>query len=163
MSRIKNNKGAILIEAILGITIATIIVTALVSALVSSLSNSTFSRSQTLATGYAQQQMEMLRSYKDFDFQDIYDSAPNGGANYHLNPSNPNSGLISGSQSFTDTGSGIRFQRVINLSRNHADCETGSVFAEVSVSWTDSKCSSGNCHRVALRSCFTNVDYVPLP
>lgn len=163
MTRIKKNKGAILIEAILGITIATVIVTALVSALVSSLSNSTFSRSQTLGTGYAQQQMEMLRSYKDFNYQDIYSRAPSGGASYYLNPNSPNSGLQSGSQNFTDAGSGIRFNRVINLSRNNADCRPDSIYAEVVVSWTDSKCSSGNCHRVALRSCFTNLDYVPLP
>ncbi len=160
----KKNKGAILIEAILGITIATIITTGLVTALVSSLSNSTFSRGQTIATGYAQESMELIRSLKDVDYGSLEDSV---GSCTEDNPckfdlSTGDGRLVSGVESIDDD-SNIEFDRSVVLSNVSDECQ-GSVYAKVTVAWQDSKCSgSAKCHKVNLRSCFSNLDYAPLP
>jgi hypothetical protein len=158
--KIRKEKGAILIEAILGITIATLITVGLVTALVSSLSNSTFSRSQTIATGYAQEDMELLRSYKDADYAYVEGRA-NGGS-YYFGTSGGNSVLISGSTDKSDP-SGVTFNRSIRMSQGNANCPN-TIYAEVSSAWNDSKCSgTTKCHKVTLRSCFSNLEYVPLP
>ena len=162
----KRNKGAILIEAILGITIATIITTGLVSALVSSLSNSTFSRGQTIATGYAQENMELIRSLKDVDYSSLEGSVgsctEDSPCRFDFNSGNGR--LISGSDDIDDDASKIIFERsIVILDGASHDCE-GSIFAQVTVAWQDSKCSgSAKCHEVNLRSCFSNLDYVELP
>jgi len=159
----KKNSGAILIEAILGITIATIITTGLVTALVSSLSNSTFSRGQTVATGYAQESIELMRSLKDVDYEYLQANVGTCGSNCYFDLNRDADPLVSGIEHINDDSSGIDFDRSITLSNANRNCDN-SIYAEVNVSWQDSKCTgNAKCHKVTLKSCFSNLDYVKLP
>lgn len=155
----RSEKGAILIEAILGLTIATIIITALVSVLVSSLSNATFSRNQTFATGYAQEAMELTRSMKDDNYLALEAKAVASGIWCFDDDLN----LIQGCTEPIEE-SGTMFDRQVILTRGGGGCDGNSIYVEAKVSWSDSKCTNSavKCHDVTLKSCFSNLDYVPL-
>lgn len=159
----KNNKGVILIEAILALGVIVIILTALVTALVSSLSTSTYSRDQSVATSYAQEGLEIARNDKDIDFNGFQaingtrclsteDSVMNGPSTSY---SSPNCARIDN-----------KFTRIVYVNGNGRDpvgnikCEPPeSVYVASALLWTDSRCTGGvNCRKVELSSCFANLN-----
>ena len=152
--KIFKKRGIILIEAILAMAVVVIIMTALITALVSAMNSTRFSEDQTIATGYAQEGMELVRNQKNADFGAFKDAI--SGNSYDLGPGN-------------DIDS--RFERVIyaNLSGIDRDgqqyCEQDndgldSIYVASIVSWNSSRCSSSaKCHEVVLESCITNVSY----
>jgi Tfp pilus assembly protein PilV len=159
-----NQKGAILIEAILALTVIVVLMTALVSALVSSLSNSNYSKAQTAATGYAQEGLDYMRNERDNNYTNI--STLNGtyclsSALAFSGPGSPCGANIDGKFSrslyVNNTGKDERSGASLPINK----CESSSVFVASSVSWTDSKCTSGLCHKVELSACFTNLESIP--
>lgn len=163
----RSERGAILIEAILGLTIATIIITALVTVLVSSLSNATFSRNQTIATGYAQEYMELTRSLKDDNFDTLQALADSGSPSdqFCFRPSGLSEGCVDSIDG--EDRDIIDFDRYLRIYVETTPVASrkcpNSIYVESVVAWEDSKCSGGaKCHDVTLKSCFSNLDYVPL-
>jgi type II secretory pathway pseudopilin PulG len=163
MKKIKkkvNKKGIILIEALLALTVIVIVMTALVTALVSALSNTTYSNEQTQATAYAQEGIEIARAQKNSDFAAF--QALNG-----TNCLGSGATSIPGSCSLIDG----KFDREIYINSNGEDldgnksCEqANSIYVSSIVSWSDSRCGSGDsCHKVDLSSCFSNLNYIEAP
>ena len=159
-----NQKGSILIEAIIALTVIVVLMTALVSALVASLSSSNFSKNQTIATGYAQDGLEKFRALRDQDY-DAFRNFPTGYYCLGLGvepPGTYNSNLCS-------VNIDSIFSRTIYINRNGWDdrsapgeqkCDDfSSVYVVSILRWTDSKCDGGAlCHRVELDGCFSNLD-----
>lgn len=170
-----NQKGAVLIEAILALGIISVVVMSLVTALVSSLSSSNFSKNQTLATGYAQEGIEIMRDIRDQDFSKL--SSYSGAYCLGVDDSIPQ-------DTASPTGKCINnidtFSRSIYVNNSGKDDRPGAspgskcknppddpagsvtpVFVASTVSWNDSKCSGNeNCHKVELNSCLTNLNNI---
>lgn len=165
-----NNKGVILIEAVLALGVIGVILTALVTALVSSVNSSNYTKDQSVATGYAQEGLEIARNDKDVDFSILQNGTYClGDGAYSIE------GLDSTSSPDADCSGNVesKYTRTIYISTSGNDnrtsgateCSTNpgspAVFVESKVSWTDSKCSGGAlCHNVALNSCFANLNRI---
>lgn len=161
----KNNKGVILIEAILALGVVVVILTALATALVSSLSSSSFSKDQSLATGFAQEALEIAKNDKDI----YYDSFRGLNGTFCVDELD----YTINSDQGDCTGNIGRFTRSIYINQSGEDARTNpvvkkcdssqvnyeSAFVASTVSWTDSKCEGNTlCHKVELNSCFADLN-----
>lgn len=71
----KYQSGQSLFEVVLSLAVITVIIVALIILAANSIKNANFSRTQTLATTYAQEANEWLRSERDKDFDAFSDNA----------------------------------------------------------------------------------------
>lgn len=161
----KYDSGQTLIEIVLALSVAVAVITGITFAVTSSLTNATFTKNQNLATTYAQQGMETVRAIRDRSWSAFF-SVP-GGPFFCLPENSTDLVNRSGLNCDGEGNVGI-FIREIRLNNNSPDCTAGfgNTKATVLVQWSDSKCTSpGNpfCHRVELVSCFTNINFAPIP
>lgn len=161
----KNKKGIILVEAIIAMTVIVMIMTAIVTALISSINSTTYSEEQTIATGYAQEGIEVARNQKNIDWDSI------------SNLSNGYYSLCQGSSLIQSSGSCVidgKYTRTIYVNQDGFDnrtspgsqiCLENSIFVASTVTWSDGRCTSSSvdCHKVDLNSCFTNLNYIEAP
>lgn len=156
MKKINRQKGQLLIEAIVAMTLVGIIITGLVIALTYSVNNTNISRDQSLATSYAQEGLDVARNIKDSDFNSF--SVLNG---FYYLPS----GSTSISSSNPSTLIDGKFLRQIYINQSGIDgrngvqvCTGGTAAFVVSiVTWTDNRCTTGaKCHNTELNTCFTD-------
>lgn len=161
----KNQRGEILIEALLGLVITMVIITGLIVALSSSVSNSTFSTNQSQATLIAREGLDLVKNIKEDDYLSISGKAT---GYYRLNAGL----LVSGGQEEV-TVNNLTFLRQIYLGSDGQDhrnppkpaCNNGesSIFVVSIVSWWDSKCGSDEtkkCHKIELGSCFADLSKI---
>lgn len=174
--KIGNNKGVILIEAILALTVIVVILTALVTALVSAVSSSNFSKDQSLAGGYAQEGLEIARNDKDISFGELKNMTI---GTYCLSGTELTLiGKFAENESDCSENIDEKFSRSVYVNGQGRDdrvspgqlkCRTNrtdqeSIFVASKVTWTDSRCSSGSqCHEVELNSCFINLNRIDAP
>lgn len=159
--------GQSLIEVLIALAASVAVVSAIAVTVITSLQNAEFTKNQNLATQYSREGMEIIRqiaknnwsnflTYTNRDYclnKDSTSLSPMTGLNCQLN---------------INTGNSV-FDRKITI------IQLGSVPASVyctnsaevlsSVSWTDSKCQTGNilCHEIKLRSCLADVNSVKGP
>ena len=168
MRKINVQKGQLLIEAILALAIVVIIVTGIVIALVYSINNSTLSKDQNIATGYAQEGLDIIRNMKDSDYNTF--SGLNG--TYCLpegitaiDPS------ADPSEEVTDCALiANRFKRQIYINPNGEDtrpdpttqvCNAGRFFVASIILWSEKRCENQDtCGKVELNSCFKDLNQV---
>ena len=147
-------KGQTLIEVLVALGIITVVVTALVSVVITSLSNTQYSKSQSQASQFAQEGMEVMRQWRDSDYAG-FRNTPSGiyclaAGSTVLNSNCPLAANV-----------GIIFLRQVKLAQSGCSANVTSV--EVSVAWQDSKCSISNlfCHNAKLSTCLSAVNPVP--
>ncbi len=162
----KKQRGEILIEALLGLVITSIIITGLVVALSSSVSNSTFSTNQSQATLIAKEGLDLVKNIKEDDYLSV-SSLETG--YYYLNsfrvlaPGCCQNVIVDGitfSRQFYINSVGLDQRKTpVKQACNNSEA---SVFAASIVSWSDSKCSpSGTkCHKIELDSCFADLSQI---
>lgn len=165
----KNKKGIILIEAIVAMTVIVMIMTAIVTALISSINSTTYSEEQTIATGYAQEGIEIARNQKNIDWASITSLA---NRSYCLNIGDT---LIdSGDAASCQRNIEGKYTRRIYVNQSGRDerpdgtreqkCFQNAIFVASTVTWSDARCTGvGDCHKVDLNSCFTNLNYIEAP
>lgn len=148
----ENQSGQALIEALLALAFVVVIITAVVIAVINALNNTTFTKNQNLATQYAQEGLDIARNMKDTKYDEF--KALSSGGSYCAQD---NGAISAGTCTLGE------FTKQLYINHSGLDqggvgrCETGSSFVSSTVSWTDSKCTSGNpCHRVQLDSCFSD-------
>jgi len=149
-----NNKGQTLIEALVALSVSTIIIAAITMAVITGMNNATFSKNQNLATGFAQQGMDILHQQSQSDWATFDGMATN--ITYclvqnetTLDSDCPDSPNINSS-----------FVRKVKIEPPSAGCSSGKKVS-VTVSWGDGKCTdAGNkyCHNVSLDSCFAQTN-----
>lgn len=159
--RISNQKGQVLIEALIALGVAVIIIAAITTIIISSLNNAVTAKNQDMASGYAKQGIETVRNI-----------AKNSWNNF-LAMDNISYCLDKNTSSLTPKGINGCGQNVDNFVReitiNHLStrCEYDNpdnpinTHVLVSVYWTDGKCTDRDnlfCHNVKLESCFSNVN-----
>jgi hypothetical protein len=177
----KKQTGQSLIEALIALAAAAVIVSAITVASITAINNSDYSKYQNLATHYAEQGLEILRQEAQSDWYKHFGVAiGTPGKDYCLAQDsidltgNP---PACGKNIKNEKGTAF-FVRQVNLlavpyqapvpPNDFTPCN-GGVIAAVSVAWNDGKCTTDvnstnyYCHRVALNSCFTNVNGIPAP
>lgn len=174
-------KGQTLIEVLVALGVGVLIVSAIAIAILSSLNNAQYSKSQNLASQYAQEGMETVRKIRDNDWTTFnnYDGSYclDKGTTTLVEKEPPLAGGcphgIVGSQNL-DT-----FARQIDIDQNSPDCglspfptptpspvPLNPARVRVIVSWADSKCTNVDnvyCHNITLTSCFSDANVILAP
>jgi type II secretory pathway pseudopilin PulG len=155
-----NQKGQGLVEALIALGAAVIIIAAITIAVITAVSNSDFSTEQNLATGFAQQGMEIVRQKSQLNWNSV---ATYSGTSIWCLPQETTDIYPQIAPSCQSTNVANQFVRLINFDQTSSIC-TGNNSAnirqvEVTVKWRDGKCSGGTdfCHKVVLDSCVANI------
>lgn len=127
-------KGSSIIELIIALVLISIALTAVVGLVIKGVSNNTYNRNKSLATGYAEQSLEWLRSERDLNWKQFY--ARSLTTTWCIPTLSWSGSSHSGSCSQTEVISQTPFIRELTLVRTTTP--TISVTATVSVKWTDS-------------------------
>nr|MBI5456078.1 prepilin-type N-terminal cleavage/methylation domain-containing protein [Candidatus Levybacteria bacterium] len=155
-----NQRGQTLIEALIALAAASVIISAIAVVVITSMSNSTFSKNQNLATHYAQQGIDIVRSQSESDWIGFLTKG----------------GVFCLGEGATDLGSpsvcsspniNNFFVREITITQNSSGCglvADKNAKVVVKVSWADGKCSANiYCHSVSLDTCLANINTVSAP
>jgi len=147
-----NQKGQGLVEALIALGAAVIIIAAMTIAVITALNNADFSSYQNLATNYAQQGIEIVQQKSQL----AWTSIPTNQATYCL----PQGATDISQAVFSCTTVNVdnKFIRKVTFTPESSKC-SGSTQVEVTVSWTDGKCSGAldYCHQVVLDSCLADI------
>lgn len=132
-------KGQTLVEMVFALGVAVLVIVALVAATTFAVRNAQFARNESLASKYGQEEMELVRAFRD----------KNGLAN-----------LSCGGNCYIDNSLALRngqetlsggFTRSFAIVSPATGCPAGAKKVVVTVSWTDSK----GIHQAQPVSCFT--------
>lgn len=158
-------KGQTIIEVVVALGAAVIILTAMILVILTSLGNSEQGTSESLATYYAEQGMELMRQMKENNWT-IF-STLNG--NYCMAESCTTLTNQAGSCGPKSPSCAVnvanKYIREVLISRYDASCrppnsDSNTAYFKVAtiVYWTDSKCTDATnpyCHTVKLESCLS--------
>jgi Tfp pilus assembly protein PilV len=152
-----NQKGQGLIEALIALGAAVIIISAITIAVITAVSNSDFAKYQNLATGYAQQGMQVVQQKSQLDWTD---TATYSGTGVWCLPQGTTDFYSHVTDSYcASEGVNVqsKFFRQLEL-KTSSSCST-NIQVEVKVKWTDGKCSGASdfCHNVVLDSCIADI------
>jgi Tfp pilus assembly protein PilV len=173
-----NQKGQGLIEALIALGAAVIIIAAMTIAVITALNNADFSSYQNLATNYAQQGIEIIQqksqlSWTDTSkYQGIY-CLSQGVTNVVPIPAGEEDCPVNVDNKFVRELDFIKITPQLDCANSTTPCcfqgpqnincaltpELCSSQVNVTVKWTDGKCSSSSdfCHQVVLNSCITDI------
>lgn len=156
----KNELGQSLIEVLIALAASVAVVSAIVVTVITSLSNAEFTKNQNLATQYSRQGMEIVRQIAKNNWNDFLTYTSR---NYCLNKDSSALSLMTG----LNCGLNIDnlYDRKITIIQTDSTYCTQSAEIISSVSWSDSKCQTGNilCHEIKLRSCLADINSVKAP
>lgn len=163
-----NEKGQTLIEVLVALTAAIVVIYAIATAVISALSNAQFSKSQGIATQYAQEGIEIMRQIRDSDWSRFYSYKQTDSTIYYCLNKNAKDVTENGSACSPNVDS---FIREVQIQKNSSDCTqplqiTNAAKVTVIVYWSDGKCTNTNnlyCHNVRLSSCFSDFQVVATP
>lgn len=167
---IKDKKGQTLLEATIALAALLIILSATSTAIVTSISNAVFVRNQNLASKYAQEGMEFLRSVKVNNYQ-VFSALSSG--LYCLGDATAlddvatdliRDGTGDCTSPYIDSdirvGAGNEYQRMVQI--DQADTlycgigGAGNAKVTVTVSWASGRCTGSElCHKSELVACLT--------
>ncbi len=157
-----NDKGQSLVEAMLALGVAAIIIGSIALVVLTTVNNADYSKTQNLATQYAQQALDIVRQQSDSNWSAF--SAYVSGT-YCLAENSTDLGSPTGGCSTPNiTSNNNNFIRSVVINTADASCGSGEKVT-VSVSWPDSKCTGSNkyCENVTLDSCFAQIANPPNP
>lgn len=176
MKKQKGQRGQTLLEILLAFSVSVLVLSAVILGITTSLSNVQYTKNQGLANSYAQEGMSVVRKIRDsswYDFSSLSDYTTN--TTYCLSlDSTELTPIVSVSSVPCGPNVGV-FSREVRFEHNSSDCSAGippvptptptliprGSKVTVKVSWSDSKCPSGDniyCHKVELITCFSSVD-----
>lgn len=156
----KNELGQSLIEVLIALAASVAVVSAIVVTVITSLSNAEFTKNQNLATQYSRQGIEIVRQIAKNNWNNFVSYTSR---NYCLDKDSAELrtmiGLTCG-KTIDDL-----FDRKITIIQSASTYCTQSAEVISTVSWSDSKCQTGNvlCHEVKLRSCLADINSVKAP
>lgn len=163
--------GQTLLEVLAALGAAVLVVGAITASVIAALSNTQFSKSQNIATQYAQQGMELVRQIRDNDWTGFQNLRTD--RTYCLNQGTTE--LIEKTSTFCALID-LVFTREVVLERPSPNCAPptppppapvplpNATKTTVRVAWSDSKCTQRNfCHEVKLISCLLDYTVVPAP
>ena len=166
-------KGQTIIEVVVALGAGAIVLTAMTVIILTSLKNSQQSSSQSLATQYAQQGMDIARQMKDNNWTAF--NSLNG--NYCVASSCSEislQGTTCGPKGASCSANiDNKFVREVTISAGSTSCRPqnynpSTTYSKITtiVSWRDPQCTSVSnpyCHNVSLQSCVSNYNKRPAP
>ena len=133
--------GQSLFEVVVTVAVSALIVTAIVAMATNSIQNSSYSRDKTIASNYAQETMEWLRSERDQNtaiFNEKSGFSPLSDGHYCIN--NLSWPTVPGKCQSDQVITGTKFIReVVFLACANDPCPNNIIQAQVTVFWQDSK------------------------
>lgn len=132
-SKAKFQKGQSLFEAVIALTISSLIIVAVVSLVASSIRNASFSRNITLASRYAQEATEWLRGQRDSDISTFINNTLI--STWCLNKLEWAQSGPCGNNDFIE---GTNFSRQVSFSLNRINSKD-VIQADIKVFWNDSQ------------------------
>jgi type II secretory pathway pseudopilin PulG len=174
----KKQDGQTMIEVLVALTTSVVIITSITAAVISALRNTEFSKNQNFATSYAQEGMEIIRSWRNTDYgtfnqlKNDYCFAKVCTALTTSTTNSNNPPIYCGPGPVCSQNYDI-FVRDVAFNQNDPSC-LGSppitppvgTKVTVTVSWADNQCTSRLnpfCHKVNVVSCFTDFTVLPTP
>lgn len=157
----KNSYGQTLIEMAIALSVVLLTLAAIAILVTTSVSNSTFIKSQTLASKYSQEGMEYVRYLRNNNMTEF--SSKSGSGTWCMY--DKNSALCNGENIciVKDSGPclatvGNQFKREVEFPPVSLNC-SDQTEVKVSVFWTSGKCTAGDpyCHSSVLVSCFDSA------
>lgn len=155
------NHGQTLVEVLIALGAATLIVSAIVVVVLSSLGNAQFTKNQNLATQFAQEGIEVVKSKA----QSNWSSFSSYAGSYCLDQGSTilaqRNLAIQGCQGVgvgPTPQNAYPFAREVDITQSSISCSSNALVT-VLVSWSDVKCtdpSTQYCHQVKLTSCISN-------
>lgn len=160
----RSEKGQSLIEVLVALAASVAVVSAIAVTVITSLNNAQYTKNQNLATEYSRQGMEMVRQIAKNNWSNFLTYT---NRDYCLNKDSSSLTVMTGLNcSLNINGIFDRKITIIQLGSLPASSYcTSSVEVISTVSWSDSKCQTGNvlCHEVKLRSCLADINSVKAP
>lgn len=151
-------KGQTLIEILVALSVIAIVVTGISVTVTNSLSDAQFGKNQNLATGYAQEGMEILRQIRNTDYAGFKNYTA---ANYCLGK---NATVLEPSSMCSMPNVDNIFIRTIRIDQSVTPECNNAAKVQVVVSWTDGKCQpSAYCHKSELNSCLSTKNPIQGP
>jgi len=164
-----NMKGQTLVEVLVALGVAVVVMTAITTAVLTSLNNSQYSRLQNQASQYAQQGIEIMKSYRDAEAFNAIE-ADGGRSQFRCLPEDCNpiidtnfSGCFQrkNSEDLAKTtcteisSTQDKFTRFITINLDGgAVCGNNTAQIVSTVLWNDGKCSgTTKCHKVEVKTC----------
>ena len=164
----KNQKGQSLVEALIALGAATLIISAITVAVITAVSNSDYSKYQNLATGYANQGIEIVQQKSQLDWTT---TAGYTGTYCLSNSPVGTTTLTKAMKAYTCPVNIVnpdsKFVRIVEFTPDSSHCQnrdgSANTQVEVTVEWNDGKCSTGLdfCHHVVLDSCLADIYRIP--
>ena len=145
MNDIRNNRGQMLLEALIAISIFMIALVVITVTVITAVANSRFTQDQNSANKYAQEGIENVRVVGYGRIKRITGTISMGDNGRLNDPPLVDTVNVDG-----------KFKRYITFTQNGGPCTSGTRI-EVVVSWSSSKCTTGNtfCHESRQSTCLT--------
>lgn len=172
-----SQKGQTLIEVLIAFATLAVVITSATLTVISALNNAEFVKNQHLATQYAQQGMEIVRSIRENNYKLFLslsnpDNLPNPDRIIYycmastcttLSTSSGICGITTAPCGQQNIGAFVRAVAIDKTTQNN--CDTGnSTQVSVNVSWTDGSCPRGEyCHTSSVFSCLAPINNVSIP
>ena len=160
----KNEKGQVLIEALVALGAAVVIIGAITTIVVTSLNNAELANNQNRATQYAKQGIEIVRELSETNWSGAGGFTSFNGVNYCLlQESTTLTSPPPGNLPNTCRWANDIFVRQVTIYHGNDpnnNCQGSGSKVIVKVAWSDSKCDTQNnlyCHNITLTSCFANI------
>lgn len=167
-----NMKGQTLVEVLVALGVAVVVITAITTAVLTSLNNSQYSKLQNQAAQYAQQGIEVMKSYRDAEALDEIETT--GREQYRCLPEDCNPII---GEDFTNcfvqkateelakmecteiSSTNNAFTRYIRINLDGgADCGADTAQIASVVRWNDGKCNGDEkCHAVDVKTCMVDA------
>lgn len=163
-------RGQTLVEVLIGLVSMAIVISAITVVSISSLDNAQYSKNQSLATSYAQQGIELIRTIRNTDYATFSGlsgtyclakgcTTLNNSATSSINPCGREN--ASPPKCYPEQNADF-FVRDVTITPSSLLCQS-QWQVQVTVSWYDGKCAASTfCHHVDERSCLSNY-LVPTP
>lgn len=160
----KRESGQSLIEVLIALAASVAVVSAIVVTVITSLSNAEFTKDQNLATEYSRQGMEVVRQIAKNSWSNFLTYSSK---DYCLDKNSTAPTIMTGLNCDVNID-GIYSRKITIIlpgSTPPSSYCTSSAEIISTVSWSDSKCQTGNilCHEVKLRSCLADINSVKAP
>lgn len=147
--------GQTLIEVLIALAVIAVVISAVTVIVTSALNNAQFSTKQNLATKFAQEGAELVRSLRDNN----YASFQSASGTYCIAKGQT---TLGSAQASCPTANVDSFIRSIQITQ--AACAANVARVIVTVSWTDGKCQTGiYCHSSQQNFCLSTVNPVQGP
>lgn len=160
-------KGQTLIEVLIALAAAVAVVAAIAVTVVTSLSNVDYTKNQNLATQYSREGLEIIRQIAKNNWTDFSTNPNYRTGSYCLSEGSslPQPEVVTCAQNVGLQNGNYILKREIIINQNDATYCSGNVSVISTVSWSDSRCQTGNsfCHKVSLESCLANINTVKSP